>query len=50
MNRVKFYYNCTNLYDDLSNIFKKITEKHAPIKRKKVRGNNNQRTQKSYHE
>ena len=39
MNKGKFY-NSANPYDDYSNLFKTITAKHAPIKQKKVRGNN----------
>ena len=39
MNKGKFY-NSANVYDDFSNLFKKNTYKHAPIKQKKVRGNN----------
>ena len=39
MNKGKFY-NSANPYDDFSNLFKTITDKHAPIKQKKVRGNN----------
>ena len=39
MNKGKFY-NSANHYDDCSNLFKKITNKHALMKQKKVRGNN----------
>ena len=39
MNKGKFY-NSANSYDDFSNVFKEITDKHAQIKQKKVRGNN----------
>ena len=39
MNKSKFY-NSANPYDDFSNLFKTITDKHAPIKQNRVRGNN----------
>ena len=39
INKGKFY-NSANPYDDFSNLFKTITDKHAPIKQKKVRENN----------
>ena len=39
MNNGKFY-NSTNPYHDFPNLFKEITHKCAPIKQKKVRGNN----------
>ena len=39
MNKSKFY-SSDKPYDDFSNLFKTITDKHAPIKQKKVRGNN----------
>ena len=39
MNKGKFY-NSANPYDDFSNLSKTITDKHAPTKQKKVRGNN----------
>ena len=39
MNNGKFS-NSTNPYHDFSNLFKEITDKYAPIKQKKVRGNN----------
>ena len=39
MNKGKFY-NSANHYDDFSNLFKTITDKHAPIKQKKARANN----------
>ena len=39
MNKSKFY-NSDKPYDDFSNLFKTITDKHAPIKQKKVGGNN----------
>ena len=38
MNKGKFY-NIDKPYDDFSNLFKAITDKHVPIKQKKVRGN-----------
>ena len=39
MNIGKFYIS-DNPYDDFSNLFKTIIDKRAPIKQKKVRGNN----------
>ena len=39
MNEGKFH-NSDKLYDDFSNLFKAITDKHALMKQKKVRGNN----------
>ena len=39
INKGKFY-NSDKLYDDFFNLFKTITDKHAPIKQKRVRGNN----------
>ena len=39
MNKGKFY-NIDNPYDDFCNLFKTITDKHAPIKQRKVTGNN----------
>ena len=39
MNKGTFY-SSDKPYDDFSNLFKTITDKHAPIKQKKVRGNN----------
>ena len=39
MNKGKFY-NSASPYNDFSNLFKEITDKHVPIKQKKVRGNN----------
>ena len=39
MNKGKFY-NIANPYDDFYNLFKEITDKDAPIKQKKVIGNN----------
>ena len=47
MNKGKFY-NSANPYDDFSNLFKEITDKHAPIKRKKVRGSNASFTTKEH--
>ena len=38
-NKDKFY-SSYNPYDDFSNLFKTIIDKHSPIKQKKVRGNN----------
>ena len=38
MSKGKFY-NSNNLYNDFSNLFDTITDKHAPIKQNKVRGN-----------
>ena len=39
MNKGTFY-SSDKPYDDFSNLFKTITDKHAPIKQKKVRENN----------
>ena len=39
MNKGKFY-KSDKPYDDFSNLFKTITDKHAPIKQKNARGNN----------
>ena len=39
MNKGKFY-NSDKPYDDFSNLFKTITDKHAPTKQKNARGNN----------
>ena len=39
MSKGKFY-NSANHYNDCSNLFKKITDKHALMKQKKIRGNN----------
>ena len=39
MNKGKFY-NSTNPYDNFSNLFRTISDKHAPIKQKKIRGKN----------
>ena len=39
MNKGTFY-SSDKPYDDFSNLFKTITDKHAPIKQKKLRGNN----------
>ena len=39
INKGKFY-NSDKPYDDFYNLFKTITDKHAPIKQKRVRGNN----------
>ena len=39
MNKGKFY-DSDKTYDYFFNLFKTITDKHAPIKRTKVRGNN----------
>ena len=33
-------YSSDKPYDDFSNLFKTITDKHTPIKQKKVRGHN----------
>ena len=34
------FYNSTNPYEDFSNLFEEITDKHAPVKQKKVGRNN----------
>ena len=39
MNKGNFY-SSDKRYDDFSNLFKTITDKHAPIKQKKVRRSN----------
>ena len=52
MDKGKFC-NSDKTYDDFSNLFKIITNKHAPVQEKKVRGKKyfvyDKRTQKSYH-
>lgn len=36
----EFYKNETNIYEDFSSVFKRVADKHAPLKKKTVRGNN----------